>query len=221
MKLVHADLSCKLFDENIATEWIIESPEYFLKFVSELYHQCQGEEGKFVLSEKDKELEISKTTEFINDLLSLDMNNRKLANKVFADLVQLSSSEDFFVQTQELVQRLQEYVFRLEEQTDFILDVQEQVDMVAIFKGMGVKLHDIEENMCEKIVCYIKAAAGLLRKTVFVFVNLRSYLNDTQMEQLLAEMRYQEVHILMIENHAKDCMEGVRRCIIDIDGCEI
>lgn len=59
MKLVHVDLDTKLLDDNVITEWIIESPEEFTRYVQEFYLQCEGEEGGFTLSEGEKELNIS------------------------------------------------------------------------------------------------------------------------------------------------------------------
>ena len=73
----------------------------------------------------------------------------------------------------------------------------------------------------EKIVHYIKVVRLLLKKQVFVFVNVRSYLTVRQVEQLIKEAAYQEVQILLIENVMGDCVNSERRCIIDSDKCEI
>lgn len=54
MKLVHVDLEKPIaIHRNCPTEWIIESPELFLKYVEQLQKQNQGEEGNFVLSKAD------------------------------------------------------------------------------------------------------------------------------------------------------------------------
>ena len=51
MKLVHVDLEKPIaIHRNCPTEWIIESPELFLKYVEQLQKQNQGEKGNFVLS---------------------------------------------------------------------------------------------------------------------------------------------------------------------------
>ena len=56
MKLVHVDLEKPIaIHRNCPTEWIIESPELFLKYVEQLQKQNQGEEGNFVLSKADTE----------------------------------------------------------------------------------------------------------------------------------------------------------------------
>lgn len=221
MKLVHVNMERKLLDDNVVTEWVIEAPEEFTRYVQELYMQCEGAEGDFVLSDGEKELGIAKNVEFLDSVLDLDVNERKILGKLYADLEQLAYSEKFVVRTQEMIQYMRTYIFELEQETDFMLEVDDGVDMSAIFKGNGVKLEAVETGILEKIVHYIKVARLLLKKQVFVFVNVRSYLTVRQVEQLIKEAAYQEVQILLIENVMRDCVNSERRCIIDSDKCEI
>ena len=221
MKLVHVNMERKLLDDNVVTEWVIEAPEEFTRYVQELYMQCEGAAGDFVLSDGEKELGIAKNVEFLDSVLDLDVNERKILGKLYADLEQLAYSEKFVVRTQEMIQYLRTYIFELEQETDFMLDVDDGVDMSAIFKGNGVKLETVETGILEKIVHYIKVVRLLLKKQVFVFVNVRSYLTVRQVEQLIKEAAYKEVQILLIENVMGDCVNSERRCIIDSDKCEI
>lgn len=221
MKLVHVNMERKMLDDNVVTEWVIEAPEEFTRYVQELYMQCEGAAGDFVLSDGEKELGIAKNVEFLDSVLDLDVNERKILGKLYADLEQLAYSEKFVVRTQEMIQYLRTYIFELEQETDFMLDVDNGVDMSAIFKGNGVKLETVETGILEKIVHYIKVVRLLLKKQVFVFVNVRSYLTVRQVEQLIKEAAYQEVQILLIENVMRDCVNSERRCIIDSDKCEI
>ena len=61
MKLVHINLNEGILVDAInCTEWVIESPEYFSEYVMELAGQVEGKEGRFVLSDNEKEVDISK-----------------------------------------------------------------------------------------------------------------------------------------------------------------
>lgn len=72
MKLVHVDLEKPIaIHRNCPTEWIIESPELFLKYVEQLQKQNQGEEGNFVLSKADTELNIKRDVELVLSPFSL------------------------------------------------------------------------------------------------------------------------------------------------------
>lgn len=79
MKLAFAELSnVVLSDKNQVTEWIIESPDLFARYVQELICQCEGKDGDFVLSKNDKIVEISKYMEVIINPFGIDINNKKI-----------------------------------------------------------------------------------------------------------------------------------------------
>ncbi|MCI8830830.1 MAG: type II-A CRISPR-associated protein Csn2 [Lachnospiraceae bacterium] len=63
--------------------------------------------------------------------------------------------------------------------------------------------------------------ADLMKKKLIIFVNIRSYLNDIQIEQVSEIAVYNEIAILFIENIQRDFSKQRRYYIIDKDGCEI
>lgn len=200
---------------------LIESPEYFSEYVMELAGQVEGKEGRFVLSDNEKEVDISKNVELIFNIFALDINERKLISKLYMELEKLTADERFYVKTQEMKQYLQEYLLQLEQETDYILDLADEIDFASLFKAFGIKYEVLEENFLERLVRYMRIVERLLKKKLFVFVNLRSYLSNQQIDELIKEATYQEIQLLLIETCARDCIEGVTRYIIDKDGCEI
>lgn len=215
MKLVHSELSGELLkDKTIFTEWIIESPELFARYLQELYGQYAKCEGKFVLSQNIKELDISKYVEIITDPFAVDLNGRKIINKLYTELNELSKTEMMYTKTLQLAQHIQEYLLDLESNTNHILQFNGEMDVTGLLKTMDVKIEDCTEKFFERLVCYIKNVIGVLSVKVFVFINLRSYLTDNQMEELIQEITYQEVHALFIENQERTCLKGGIRYII-------
>lgn len=221
MTLVHCDLESCVRDGWGITEWILEDQKIFSHYVRELYAQFQGEEGKFILADGEKELSISKEADLICDVMGLQINNRKILGKLYSELQTLAFSENFFVSTQGIIQEINQFLLNLEDATNYILEMDEQVDMSALFKAVGMRLYDEQENFFENLVRYVKVEVELLEKHFFIFLNLRSYLTDEQIVELMREANYQEIQILMIESQAKGCICGVKRCIIDKDRCEI
>lgn len=220
--MVHPDLSGELLKDKIVfTEWIIESPELFAGYLQELYGQCAKCEGKFVLSQGIKELDISKYVEIITDPFAVELNGRKFINKLYAELNELSKDEMMYTKTLQLTQHIQEYLLDLESNTNHILQFDNEMDVTGLLKIMDVKIEDSTEKFFERLVCYIKNVIEVLSIKVFVFINLRSYLTDNQMQELIQEITYQEVHALFIENQERTCLKGGIRYIIDKDGCEI
>lgn len=208
-------------NESLFTEWIIESPDYFSKFLDELWKQCENGIGHYVLSDNEKELDIRKNIELIFHPFTIDLNDKRILGKLYVELEQLAHSEQFFVRTQEMTQYILEYVLELEQRTDYILQTENELDLTMLLKSLSVKYEIMEESYLEKLVQYIKITSQLLKKKLYVFVNIRSYLTDEKMNLLIKEMMYQEIHILFIENQERSCLEGGIRYIIDADGCEI
>lgn len=222
MKLVNIDLGYQLvFQDGKVLEWIIESPALFQRYAYDLLQQSKAEEGKFVLSDKDKEMSISKSMEIVLNPFDIDMNDKRILRKIYGDLSELAYDSESFILTQELLQKLQGYFYELEQKSGYPLEIDNEIDISAIFKAINVKVETESENLLEKLCEYIKIIAEVLRKKIFVFINLRSYLTDEQMEQLIEMANYNEINVLPIENCQRDFLNNCTYVIVDKDECHI
>ena len=222
MKLVHPDLSRQIVFQNYKPcEWIIESPHLFGKYVQELRRQATGEEGGFVISEGEKEYDVSKCVEIIADPLNVNINEKKILTKLYSELEKIAYGEELFVLTQETLCNLQRYFSELEQVSPYILHIGESVQMLNLFKALEVQMEDYAENYLERIDQYIKIVTELLKKKLLVMINIRSYLDDEQLKQLMSNAAYNEINSLLIESVQRKLIDGLSRYIIDFDGCEI
>ena len=222
MKLVHSETPYALLESNSkCSEWIIENPETFSSYIQEIMQQCRGEDGRFVLSQGEKELDIAKNVEVIFDIFSVDCNDRRILSKLYAQLEQLAYGEMFYLRTRELAQRLKAYVMDLEQETDHILNMEQMLDLPSILKALGVKFESLEDVFFERMIRYMKLMSSILNKKLFILINARSFISDAQMQMLIDELKYQDFKILFVESFARDCIPSVQRCIIDKDNCVI
>lgn len=196
MKLVHVDLEKPIaIHRNCPTEWIIESPELFLKYVEQLQKQNQGEEGNFVLSKADTELNMKRDVELVLTPFSLDFADHRIQKRLFTELVKSAQNEEMFLETQRIIAELKKYIYQLEAE-----------------KEMG---------LLEKLTQYIKVMAELLQKELVILINIRSYLNETQINKLSQMACYYEISLLFIENIQRDFSNQREYYIIDKDGCDV
>ena len=194
MKFVHGDLSGEIVNEQKeCVEWIIEAPELFAKYVGELYRQINKYEGKFVLSENNKEIDIAKHSEIIINPLSVEINNKKIVNKLYEELNKLSSNEVLYMQTLELTKLIQEYLLNLEQETNYILEFNNEVEMSALFKAVDLRYEDSEEDFLERLVKYIKTLGNLLSIKLVIFINARCFMNDEKIRRLCEEIKHMEI----------------------------
>lgn len=222
MKLVHPDLGFQMqFGQGNVCELVIESSGFFAKYVQELLRQTEGEEGDFVLSEGDKEYPLSKYAELIVNPLAVDINDKKILNKLYHELAERSVEDEMYLLTKKVTADLQSYFYQLEQRCPYMLESDLEIDMVAVLKAMGVKLENYSDDFFENIVQYIKILAELMGKRICIFVNIRSYLEEAQVEQLIEMAAYNELALLFIEKSQDGFSNGIVRYIIDKDNCEI
>lgn len=166
-------------------------------------------------------MDLAKNVEIIFDIFSLEINEKRILNKLYSEMNELAKSEEFFVKTQEVILGIQKYLLDLEYATDYILTFEQEIELPALFKAAGLRHEEIEENYFERIIRYVKIVVSILHIRVLVFVNLRSYLTDEQIQELMEEALRQQIYVVLVENSQKNCIEGGKRYIIDKDMCEI
>ena len=76
-------------------------------------------------------------------------------------------------------------------------------------------------SFSEKLAQYMKIMSELLGKKLLIFVNIRSYLENDQIRELMKNAVYNEISLLFIENIQRDFSKDEKYYIIDKDNCEI
>lgn len=222
MKLAHPELTGQLLLSNEKPcMWVIESPKDFSSYTWELFRQSEGEEGRFVLSEGEKEKDISKYAEVLFNPFTANINDRKVLNKLYSELSVLAAGEEMYMRTQEIKNNLLSYFLELEHASSYMLETDTDLDVTGIFKIMGIRFSSYTDDFVGNLNQYIKIMAELMHKKVIVLVNIGSFVSEDQLEQILQNAVYSEIALLMIENMQRKLKDEVYQYIIDKDGCEI
>ena len=222
MKLVHIGLDTHItFDRDYVNEWVIESPNLFMQYIRELLNQLNGKDGEFVLSEEEKIENISKSVEIIINPFGVDINDKKILNKIYDQLIDVANNEKNYVYTHETTNNILRYLIDITNDSDYIMDIDEELDMSLLFKATGVKIEGDDSDFLGNITKYIELACGLMKRKLIILINFRSYVCDNQYEEFIRMCRYKEINVLLMENHKNDCVSGVKQYILDSDRCEI
>ncbi len=223
MKLVHPDLgSAIVFAENQVNVVTVENKSFFTKLLQGLLLQCAGEDGCFVLSEDNRELEIAEACDLIIDPFSLDINNKKILNKVFSILKSTAVGENHYLETNAFKSALYSYLDSLLFSCDIPLKYQENFDIQHIFRALDIRIENFYSNLLEKLMDYIAAEAELLGTKCFIFVNLKQFLSYAELAELYKFAYYAKVYLLLLEGTFTESRhESEKQYIIDNDLCEI
>lgn len=205
--------------QNVPT-LVIENPSFLRSVLQDLYNQADGTDGTLVLSENNKILDMEKWVEIIDNCLHFDLNRKPLLNKIISSIEKNAMSESNLLKTNEMLQVLLSYLNELT--FDLNCDiVYNNCTVGGILKGIGVSIRDEYNNPLEKLIDYMELVREFERDKVFVFVNLRSFFSDSEVECFLKTTIDHAFHVLLIDAISAKKFPMEARITIDKDLCEL
>ena len=223
MKLINEDINNSIiFEENKTNILVIENKKFYVEYIETLLSQIDGNFGKFSLFSENKELKISEKIEVIMNIFDLEINNKKIINKIYAELEKLSMDSEILIETKNIENELLKYMYHLSEKYDYQLEIEHEIDLKDLFKLFSVKLSSDFSNKLEEIVEYIELVSKILKKEIFILINFYTFLTKEEIVELYKECFYKKIKLLFIENKKPDIINSEEKLfIIDNDLCEI
>ena len=220
MKLAHPEIQTLFqFGDGYFPSVIIENSSLFYRFVDDLYRQCNGCDGDAVLSNDDIPVPISGNLELLTNFFPFEINRKNLLTKISAKLEKSALTPEFFERGQQLVSTVENFMLDLAFQNDLDLEFP-KLSIAGILKSAGICLKEDDLPLAEKILTYMELMRTYGAASAFVFVNLRSVLDDETMERFTASCCDHEYNIMLIDNREYSKLPLEKRTVIDIDLCE-
>ena len=221
MKLVSLDYNIDFsIDEGDVFELVIENQAVFSSIIFSLYSQCNGKEGAFVLSDKKGILKTEKYMDIISDYYLLSVNNKKIINRLYSKLEE--TALDYIEEKAEINSKIVSLLDRLTTSLGYV-DVEYAVDFkwTDLYKIYCVEFDEIYDSLLEKLSSYIKIISTLSDIRILFFVNLKSYLEPVEIQQLFDIASYCKINLFLLESKEEDERSVEKRYIIDKDKCLI
>lgn len=208
------------FSKQSVPTLVIENPSFLRSFLQDLYNQVDGADGNLVLSENNKILDMEKYIEIIDNCLHFDFNRKPLLNKIISSIEKNAMSENYLLKTNEMLQVLLSYLNELK--FDLNCDiVYSNCTVGGILKGIGISIRDDYRNPLEKLIDYMELVREFERDKVFVFINLRNFFSDSEVECFLKTIIDHAFHVLLIDAISAKKFSIEARITIDKDLCEL
>lgn len=221
MKLAHPELT-RVFDSECGevNTLIIENPMFMHSFLTDLTNQLNGTDGQIIVSEDDKPLNISKSVELLDSFFPFDINRKALITKISSILEKEAISADHYEDTCNVLSHIEKYLFDLSFNcsADIIFT---KISAPMLIRGAGIEIRSEASGLAESILDYMELVREFDRDKLFIMLNLRSFISDSDTNFLLRSVLSKGLHMLMIESKAGDYLQSERRWIVDSDLCEI
>lgn len=200
---------------------VIEDTKYFTQFIKALIETANRGSEEFELIEDFKKVDLSKVTEIIFDLFSLEANNANILKKLYTELEKDINSEEIFnkkIEMESLAANIADDLIHMSRLSLTAGGINYQ----NFFKALAIEFDYDKNSIIEKLIEYIKVTADLLDKKLFIIINLDSFLTEEDLVELSKFLCYNEIKVLALQNkitrQVKTC-ENLR--IVDKDLCEI
>ena len=208
--------------ENRVPVFAIESPMRFRRAVGDLIAQAQGDIGGFVLSQDMQPLEFEKYCEVISDPLRVELNDRAAQAVLTRWAKAQAASAEHFLQTQEVCQRVLAWAFEIALESEEPLLFADELDWTQLIKLCGLRFDDRTTDLPERLLRRMRIAQDYLHKECFIFVHLKRYLSQAELNALYREAFYRKMRVLLVETPCPAIDSTLETAgIIDQDDCEI
>ncbi len=205
--------------EGKVTVLAVENPSQFSAYLQELNSQINGANGQFALFDGNDSLPLS-SIKLVFDPFNLDINSKDIQTGVITKVKALLNSENYYLRMQELISEIDSFSFEILSEIDpeLVSSEQDASSLAKLFSPYFIKDSD---SILEAICQYISIASIFTKTRVFAFINLKTFLNEKQLELFFKHVVYTKVLILLFESTPYPSSEYIRETIIDNDLCEI
>lgn len=200
---------------------VLEEPTYHFEIVQELYDGAHGGESRFVLSEGETILDLSRKLAVVPSPWSMDRGSRPLMTALYGRLKKDLAGPELFRTAQEAAAAVARYAGQAGESFAFPLTCDDSPDLLAFLKAVHLRPEEAEGPLAERMLAYMELCTDLLGTACFVFCGFRGYLPESDLRGLYQTAFLKKFHFLLIESHADRIVEEEDRFIVDSDLCQI
>lgn len=204
------------YDVNVL---IIESQRVFRDFVQDLQYLYDGENTSLLFTDNYEECRLSNYAQFIRYMNDIDFENKKILSKVQQELHKIAIEEKY-IKTSELTSIVETYIQDIVDISNFDL-VHDIFDIDIILKSLHIRLNVDDMNFLEKICKYMDFTTNIFMTDIFIFVNLKTYLEKEELLELYNYCKYNKISLLLCENTTREKLDREKIIILDKDLCQI
>lgn len=212
-----------LCDAQHLAVWVIENEKFCFQSVQALWHQCQGEDGPFLLTDDGKIANLTKLVAFTPSPLGLDHNPRRALTALYKQLNTSLAQGDTAAKVQELLEQISVVLKEALLEIDGDLEIPNLPDWEGVWKFFEVQFRESYNNLAEEICDFTRVARQFLGFQVFIFAGVLAYISPEDLAELFRQLAYDQLQVVFIENYLPEekHLTGMQVLTVDRDLCEV
>ena len=224
MKIINNNWKRQIvLEDNLIYTIVFENKKYYRENILELIRQHKGYEGRFILSNNNKELSFDKNSYFISDLFNIDINNKKIITKIYGELLKVVT--DDIAEYNKITSYIREYFETLVFNNNLDLEYNDEIEANSLLKLGDFKIQFEESDYLEKLIKFLKVLVELCNIKIIFVVGLCRVFSVEEVEKIYKEVCLNKINIINIESEYQnikksDCYNELVY-IFDQDNCEI
>lgn len=199
---------------------VIENTAAFAEILRDIASSIEGNSEQSVLFDRDKMLSFSASAELLSSFFPFELNRKTMLNKITASLEKEALLPENYQMTMKMISSTELYLSSLAEAFDCNL-MFGKISPSSIIKASGLEIVEDYTSLPEKLLDYFELVREFEREKVFFTVNLRSFLNEQDVESFFESIVLHDFSVIMFENKEYSKNKWEKRLILDEDWCII
>ena len=215
-----------IFKEEYINVLQIQDKKLFTNVINSLndnINNIEDTKERIIILDNDIEIKIEKEVLMIIDVFNIDFNQKKIQSALYNKIEKIYKQEfERMSEFQTIFQKLQLNVLDVFNEFPFEFNYKESIGIQEYLKLLGLKISNNKGKITDTIFSLIDVIEYLSVAKLLVFVNLKLYLSDDELNEIYKYAMYKKVNILLIETgEEKEPLENEKILYIDSDYDEI
>lgn len=215
-----------IFKEEYINVLQIQDKKLFTNVINSLndnINNIEDTKERIIILDNDIEIKIEKEVLMIIDVFNIDFNQKKIQSALYNKIEKIYKQEfERMSEFQIIFQKLQLNVLDVFNEFPFEFNYKESIGIQEYLKLLGLKISNNKGEIIDTVFSLIDVVEYLSAAKLLVFVNLKLYPSDDELNEIYKYAMYKKVNILLIETgEEKEPLENEKILYIDSDYDEI
>ena len=205
-----------IIKKEILTNVVFETSNHFYVFLKGINDAYAGNTENIDFIQNEKEYNFRTKAIFISDIISYEINSRKVKNELLKSISELAD-DDFQKEIENINKQLLELI---NNKITLWGDIyfRDEIPIIDYLKLFEFEVNDVDKSLIEKIMIWIKSFIDLYQIDFYVFVNLFDFLNKEEIEILNSFCQQEKITILVVTRHNySELTAFIHQYIVDKD----